>query len=203
MSSMTNSDGNCPVTSKSRSTERKMMYWKCIGFNASATKGIHLESYLKKILRNDLMILENTKPMEKQFESLCPVVKERARKQRLADNEVSLKFKKDTGDYQITFSTRMSKVIKSHHLELMDIRRDNLTDEIDLVLSNKFGLRISCSGNGSNVNLCSKNVLQEIYNTYGFEEKSRRVKITKNLSKRDGYLVFRLLPQMGERNLFE
>ena len=44
--------------------------------------------------------------------------------------------------------------------------------------------------------------LQEICNTYGLEEKSRRMKITRNLSKHDGYLVFRLLPQTGERNLF-
>jgi len=140
--------------------------------------------------------------MEKQFESLCPARRERTRKTKLETYEISMKFKDGNGDYQITFSSVLSRVIKNNRLEYMDVRRDPITDEIDLVFSNKSGIRISYSGKGANANICCKDALQEICNTYGLEEKSRRMKITRNLSKHDGYLVFRLMPQTGERNLF-
>lgn len=134
----------------------------------------------------------------KNYQSLCSPSNE-VRRRRLADNEVSLKFRTNK-DYMITFSTKMSAIIKRHGLGLMDVRMDDLTEEIDLVLSNEHGLAVSWSGhNGQNCNLCNKGAIMGIYKALGLTEgENHIVKISKNLSKKDGFLVFRLIHQPAD-----
>lgn len=141
--------------------------------------------------------------MEKTFTSLC-VDSEKPKRRCLEETEISVTWQ-DGKQYMIYFPTKLSSSIRGNNLPFVDMRKDDLTDEVDLVVNRHSGLRLQVIKGAVRMN--SKKAVARLYNALGLTEgKSYILKISKNLSRRDGYLVFRILmqpePEGSQRLLF-
>lgn len=135
----------------------------------------------------------------KTYQSLCAPSR-KIRRRRIKQNEISLIYNSTRHHYDITLSSKTSELVRQLGLTKMDVRKDELTDEISIIISNEHGIVMSKSGgdNGANLSLCNKEAIVALYQILGLEKhKNHIVKISKNLSKRDGFLVFRIIPQVN------
>ena len=138
--------------------------------------------------------------MNDYFKSLCST--DTIEKRRLADNEVKIRYKK----YVITFSAALSRVLKQNNISRMNVRFDELTGQIDLVLSQEQGLPVTwCGTNLDNLVFNNKSAVVGIRESLGLQKhESFIVKMSRNLSKINGVFCFRIIPNEPptERSLF-
>lgn len=117
---------------------------------------------------------------------------------QMEGNWVTLPYDEGERDYSVTFHTAVCQIIKRLNFKLAFVRIDPLVDDIDFVISNDKGLILRQNGK-YNLNLNCKSAVKAIYDLCGFPKGVHRVRISDNLSKREDYLVYRILNEEDKR----